>query len=367
MRQRDESANSVKAQARSLIAVGRHADAIALLHSAISSEPNDPDLHCWLGFALLGANRPAEALRAAQSAAALAPEYEWPHRLMAYALIRLRKEKQGLASAQQALRLNPTNPAVLSVTAEAQLAWGSTADADATAARLIQLEPGSAGGFDLRGRAALKEKRFVEAEAYFREALRLAPDNWAFNNNLGVALQGQKRRKEAVEAFERSVKANPRVNLARRNLFSATQAYVGAGGVIAFFLLLHVLPDVGRAAHLPDGLVVFVFFGGLVAAIVGFWLVGIRRRRQLSPAVDRFYRRELGRDLNIQLLHGLYKVGLPLAIVVGLFALALAQSPGFPLWIVAGALLILVWIVASPHLWRQAVLPRLRPGDIDGA
>ena len=352
------------AQAQSLITVGRHAEAIQLLRSAVSSDPQNADLLCWLGFAFLRAGHPAEALRAGQSAGALAPEYEWPYRIVADALISLRKPKQALAAAQEALRLDPMSAAVVQINAEAQLASGKPAEADATGARLIELEPEYAGGFDIRGRAALKRKQFREAEAHFREALRLEPGSWAMNNNLGVALLGQKKKKEAVEAFERAVKADPKANLARRNLFGATRAYVGAGSLIlVYFVLVRLVPIAGNAAHLPSWAVVLIFLGAIGTVALSYWLIGRRRRSQLSASVYHFYERELARERKINALHAVFKVGPLLAMAIGLLALGIAQSPGLFLAMVAAILVTVVWIVVSPRLWRHTILPRLRPYD----
>ena len=266
-----------------------------------------------------------------------------------------------MVAADQALRLDPMSPPVLHVMAEAQLAAGRANLADQTARRLIHMAPEFAAGYDVRGRVALMNKRFTDAEVNFREALRLEPGRWVYNNNLGVALKGQKRKKDAVEAFERAVRANPGAGTARRNLFLATSAYVGAGGVVVFLIAIRFVPALAGAWHLPAIWDDAIIFGGIIAAIVGLWLWGRYRRSKLSPSVDLFYQRELVRERNLQLLRGLCKAGPIVAVALALTLLGASGSPGFLIWLLAGSTFVVLWLVFWRHLWKRFVPPRIRP------
>lgn len=348
------------------MAVGRHAEAIDILRSAIASEPQDADLHCMLGFALLSVGKPTESLRAARSAAALAPDREWPFRVMAYALIRLRKPKQALAAAQQAMRLDPNEELVLNVNGEAQLACGKTAEAEATASRMIALFPASSSGFDIRGRALMGSKRFVEAEASMREALRLEPDDWTLNNNLGVVLQRQKKKKEAIEAFERAAIANPVAKVPQQNLFGAANSYVRAGGLLfGAYLFLRLIPAIGKASHLSNELIFAIVAIATAALFGGAWFIRRRRRHQLGPTVDRFLQHERPRYRNLVLTYLAFRLGPLLVMSVILLIVAIAQPhPGdFSSVLVGGIVGMAAWFAVSPFIWRRNVLPRLRPGD----
>ena len=348
------------------MAVGRHAEAINLLRSAIASEPRDPDLRCMLGGALLRVGKPEESLRAAQSAAALAPESEWPFRVMAFAWLRLNKPKKALAAAEEALRMEPTEELVLQVTAEAQLACGKTAEAEATASSLIELYPASASGFDVRGRALMGRKRFAEAEASMREALRLEPDDWTLNNNLGVVLQRQKKKKEAIQAFERAAIANPTAKVAKQNLFGAANSYVRAGGLFfAGYLLLRLIPAIGNVTHLSRELTFAIVAVAIVALVGGAWFIRRRRRQQLSPTVDRFLQHERPRYRNLGLIYLAFRLGPLVIMAVILLILAIAQpNPGdFGTVLVGGMIVMAAWFAVSPFVWRRKVLPRLLPED----
>jgi tetratricopeptide (TPR) repeat protein len=279
--------------------------------------------------------------------------------LLSQSLRRQGKFRKALEAARRAEQQRPGDPRVLEALAEAQLACGKTTEAGETASRLIQLIPESAAAYELRGRVDLKRRRFIDAEAFFRYALTLHPNRVSSMNNLGVALQGQNRKKEAIAAFEAAWRANPRDSTASKNLFTATQAYVGAGGVVAFIFWLHFWPLLAHSAKLPAEVEDFVFLGGIGLTIVGFWWFGFRRRRTLSPDVDRFYQKQLVRQRNLELVRGLYKAGPYVVISLVLVALILSDAPG--IWLVIGAVAMIAWAVIGPRLWRRFILPRLRP------
>src|SRR6266852_3132050 len=167
---------------------------------------------------------------------------------LTWSLLNRGRSRKALQIARRAELQKPGDPLVLEALASAQLASGKTTDAAETASRLIQLIPKTAAAYDLRGRVDLKRRRFVDAEAFFRHALTLDPGNASLINNLGVALREQNRKDEARAAFEAAWRINPSNPKARKNLFTSTQAYVGAGGVAAFIFWLHFWPLIAHAA-----------------------------------------------------------------------------------------------------------------------
>jgi len=278
---------------------------------------------------------------------------------LTWSLLNRGKSRKALEIALRLDLQKPGDPLVLEALASAQLACGKTTDAAETASRLIQLIPQTAAAYDLRGRVDLKRRRFVDAEAFFRHALSLDPNNASLINNLGVALREQNRKQEARAAFEAAWRANPTSPKAKKNLFSATQAYVGAGGVAAFVFWLHFWPLIARAAKLPAGFEGFGFLG-MALTIAGFWWFGLRRRRTLSPDVDRFYRQELVRQRNLELVRGLYKAGPYVVIILVPVALIVSEAPYFFWWFLACAAAWIAWSVIGPRLWRRYIEPGLR-------
>jgi tetratricopeptide (TPR) repeat protein len=279
---------------------------------------------------------------------------------LTWSLLNRGKSRKALQIARRADLQKPGDPWVLEALASAQLACGKTTDAAETASRLIQLIPQTAAAYDLRSRIDLKRRRFIDAEAFIRQALTLDPGNASLINNLGVALREQNRKEEARAAFEAAWRTNPTNPKARKNLFTSTQAYVGAGGVAAFIFWLHFWPLIAHAAHLPPAAEDFGFLGGMALTIAGFWWFGLRRRRTLSPDVDRFYQLQLVRERNIELLRGLYKAGPFVVIVLVLVALILSDAPNIFVWISIGTIAWVAWIVIGPRLWRRYIEPGLR-------
>jgi tetratricopeptide (TPR) repeat protein len=279
---------------------------------------------------------------------------------LTWSLLNRGKSRKALGIARRADLQKPGDPWVLEALASAQLACGKTTDAAETASRLIQLIPQTAAAYDLRGRVDLKRRRFVDAEAFFRHALTLDPGNPSLINNLGVALREQNRKEEARAAFEAAWRINPTNPKARKNLFTSTQAYVGAGGVAAFIFWLHFWPLIAHAAKLPAAVEDILFLGGMALTIAGFWWIGWRRRRTLSPDVDRLYRQQLGRERKMELLRGLYKAGPFVVIVLVLVALILSDAPNIFVWISIGTIAWVAWIVIGPRLWRRYIEPGLR-------
>ena len=270
------------------------------------------------------------------------------------------KSRKALEAAIRADLQKPGNSDVLQALAEAQLACGKLGPADETASRLIELFPLSPAGYDLRGRVALRHHGFVEAEGFFRYALQLQPRVWTTMNNLGIALRGQKRHKEAIDVLEAAWRANPKAFETKRNLFGATRAYVGAGGVAAIVFWLHFFPLLAHVARLPAAIQNVVVVVGLVLTLGGLWWLGTRRRRQLSPEVVRLYRSELGRARWLELLRGLFKAGPNVLIVLALVALILADVPGIFIWILFGMVAVVAWMVLAPRLWSRFILPRFQ-------
>src|ERR1700724_980217 len=89
-------------QAQALIALGRHADAVPLLHRAITAEPESSYPRCVLAGCLIDIGRHDHACKMAESAIALSPEFSPAHRMHSLALIELGKGKAALHAAGEA-------------------------------------------------------------------------------------------------------------------------------------------------------------------------------------------------------------------------------------------------------------------------
>ena len=349
------TAQDAVSQGQALTAVGRHQEAALLLRKAAANDPQDANVQCQLAVALLQAGQTKEALAVARGAVAMAPGQEWPPRVVAAVLIQMGRGREALPFALQAQRINPASSIAGEAVGEAQLLNNQLNEADESARRVIQIAPASPSGYDLRGRVALKRKRFGDAEANFREALRLDPSSWVYNNNLGMALRGQRKTKESVEAFERAVKANPASPKARKNLFMTTSAYVGAGGIFAFFELLHLLPAIEKGLHIPEEWTLPIIVGAVALAGLGFWVWRRHRQRGLSPAVNRFYELESRRALKVTLLKILFRVGPIIVVLFAMLELVAAYPDLMLLWVIVILALVVGWVRYGERLWQRLV------------
>ncbi|MDQ6884722.1 MAG: tetratricopeptide repeat protein [Candidatus Dormibacteraeota bacterium] len=338
------------AQAHALIDLGRPADAIPLLQRAIAADPEDAYPRCLLAACFLDLYRDEDARRTVESALALDPELSLAHRLHSFALRKLGKPALALDAAREAVRLSPLDTSALLELGEAQLGKRQFKEAVQSAERVRALSPESFDGHYLLGRIALQRRRWKEAEGHCRQALRIDPISWVAMNNLGVALQGQGRHKDAVAAFENAAKLNPKADVVRRNLFTQTQSYIGAG-VIAILIIQGL--RLGFVAHAnPIALVV-----GMFILLVGGGLVYAIRKRQLSPTVRRFYDLERRRELPRSLAYVIFWcAGFVLILLGGMFVYVLSNGPWVvPLLVVA----VLSWSIGGPRLWRYGILPRI--------
>jgi Flp pilus assembly protein TadD len=339
------SADGYVGQAQALIAVGRHADAVPLLQRAITAEPEGAYSRCLLAACFIDMGRHDDACTMAERAIALNPEFSLAHRMHSLALLGLGKRKPALDAAGEAVRLSPSDPDAMMALGEAQLANRQFDDAVRSAERVLSLDPASFDGHYLLGRIALGRKRWKEAESHCREALRIEPRSWVAMNNLGVALQGRGRHKEAVAAFENAAKLNPKDELVRRNLFSQSQIYIGAG-VLTILIAQGI--RVGILAHgKPVALIV-----GLLVLLLGAGIVYVIRKRQLSPTVQQFYSLERRRRWG-------FSIGYVPILVAGLIGLALTGGSWVSVIVLVAA--VGLWWYVGPHLWHNTILPRLHP------
>lgn len=330
-------------QAQALIAVGRQADAVPLLQRTIAAEPESPYPRYVLAACFIDLARHDDACKMAESAIAVSPEFSPAHQMHSLALLGLGKRKAALDAAAEAVRLSPSDADAMMALGEAQLANRQFDDAVRSADRVLALDSASFEGHYLLGRIALGRKRWKEAEAHCREALRIDPRSWVAMNNLGVALQGRGRHKEAVAAFENAAKLNPKDELVRRNLFSQSQIYIGAG-VLTILIAQGI--RVGILAHgKPLPLIV-----GLLILLLGAGVVAVIRKRQLSPTVQQFYSLERRRRWAFSILY------VPI-LVAGLIGFVLTEGSWASVIVLVAA--VGLWWYVGPHLWQNTILPRV--------
>lgn len=275
------------AEARALMGVGRHEQALAALGRASALDPDAPGPHLLRAQSLLALKRDGEALDAASAAATRDPESSHAQRLIALAQLRGGSDKAARDAALQAVALDPDESLNYVVLGEALQATRDEAGALVAARHAIELAPESFPGHELEGRLRLEHEDESGAEAAFRRALAIDPENEAILNNLALALEKQGRRGEAVAALEAAARIDPADATVRGNVIRIGRrrlAWVRAlgAGLVVFGLLTGV-------AGVADGDVASLVAGAVLVLIgaVGIdWSIRSAHRGLSGPSAQ---------------------------------------------------------------------------------
>jgi Flp pilus assembly protein TadD len=163
-------------EARKYLAEGNAAEAKAAFEELLSRHPGDPDLHLFLGIALL----------------------------------RLRDPKGAEAATKNAIAVDPNH-----VEARTFLGWieaeihGNFNAAVEQYSKVTELRPNSWEAHNNLGVAFKRKGEFEKAAASFTQALELRPDYGAALSNRGWVFAEQKRWREARADFEQALKLDP--------------------------------------------------------------------------------------------------------------------------------------------------------------
>lgn len=234
----------LRAYARILLAVGRHAEAVAPAERATQLLPMDPEVWHALGQALTGAGQREAAARAlqrfqevsAQQAAApppgtmQGPQPEDPELQQALRLM----ERGHLDKALEMIRAEVVNagadlwPRVLLV--RVLLLLERPEEALNAANEMLLAVPDHPDAVYQRGLANLALRRMADAEKDFRRALLLAPDHSPALNDLAVLLLLRDETAEARRLLEHALALRPDDATAARNLEAVKKKEKTAGG-----------------------------------------------------------------------------------------------------------------------------------------
>ena len=168
------------ADADSLLAGKRYAEAESAYRAALEAAPRDARLHYGLGIALWELGRYEEAAAAQLRATTLQPDAGEAHYELGNALAVLRRFDEAEGAYRRAIALRP-----------------KFAEAHSGLARVL-----------------IEQRQPEEAAARARRALKLSPAHWPSHAVLGNALRELGREKEAETAFRRAVALAPAADVA---------------------------------------------------------------------------------------------------------------------------------------------------------
>jgi len=208
---------------------------------ALACDPDCPDAHAYLGYALDHLGYSDEAEPHLRQAVALAPDSAAAHTFLGLYYGRLGDVASARAEYEMAYDLDPNNPAICIEIGQTWAAEGRYTEAEIwlreavslqsddpalwkvlarfyldhniaatgrgveAATRLVQLVPDDAGAHDLRGWAALQVGDYEQAEESLRRAVALDPTLAATHYHLGLLWSARGLHQEAREAFVRAL------------------------------------------------------------------------------------------------------------------------------------------------------------------
>lgn len=244
----DELAEAAFVRADALIDLGRHDEALTVVHQALAQDPSDARLLGMASLAHLRLGHNQEAASTAARAIASDPEWDWLHRLRALALAaEARRAKRDAGrrlgrlaadAAGEATRLAPGDADAYCVLVEAHLAAGDLGAAGFAARRAVELAPDEAGPWVASSQVALAAGDALTAEAAARRALSIDPEDYAALNNVGAALHNAGRRREAAALFAAAARQDPNADTARENVALTGLVVLRIGALVLLVPLL---------------------------------------------------------------------------------------------------------------------------------
>ncbi|HEU4664632.1 MAG TPA: tetratricopeptide repeat protein [Dokdonella sp.] len=197
-----------------LFQLGRGADAVAALESALALAPQSVEVLCNLASVRLAAGEAAKALEALEAALLLAPA----HPAVLNGLGNARRAIGDLDGARDAYaaatQAQPGHVGAWCNLAAAELALGDHDAAEGAAHRALALAPDHPEAQFVLGHALAAQRRHAEAEAAYAKGERVAPHDARFAYQRGLMLEERKQLARAADAHARALALDPGLDAA---------------------------------------------------------------------------------------------------------------------------------------------------------
>jgi Flp pilus assembly protein TadD len=206
-------------QANLLSALGRPADAVALLDKLIAMMPGDPDLLANAGDVLRSANQLAAAIPYYDKAIAAVGKPPPPDAWVLYFDRGICEDQLGNWAAAEpdmltALSLSPNQPYVLNYLAYSWAVRGEKLDrAEAMLQQAVGLDPNDGAVIDSLGYVNLREGHTDMAVKLLTQAVELDPDDAEVNAHLGDAFWQAGQKLQANYQWQRALSLQPDARL----------------------------------------------------------------------------------------------------------------------------------------------------------
>jgi len=206
--------------ARALAASGQLPAAIAQMKEAVSTDPQNADLHDELGSLYAQQQDWAHAKDAFTAALRVNPDLAIAHLHLGMTL-QAEQQPGGLDELSKAAQLAPENPEIALEFGTALAAAGQDERAIPVLKHALELAPKSAAAAYQLGLALQRTNAPQEAIPLLRKAADAEPGNAEVLTNLGMALCQVQQAKDAVPILQRAVALSPDNVTAHQNLSAA--------------------------------------------------------------------------------------------------------------------------------------------------
>ena len=215
-------------RARMLRQHRRHEEAVAMLHSHLARDPDDPAAFIELALNRLeipGAK--ALALEDARKATGLMPGHPFPLALQSRILSSLDREKEALPLAESALALDPEDVYAWNSKTLALCGLHRWKEAEESARKALELDPDDEAASNFLAHTLRLQNKLDESEQESRRRLARDPENAFSFANSGWAALRRRQVQEAENFFKEALRLDPEMKYAKEGLKESFRARSG--------------------------------------------------------------------------------------------------------------------------------------------
>jgi serine/threonine-protein kinase len=206
------------ALSHALARAGRAPQGEDVLRDLARQQPENPDIHFYLGLNLAGQRKLDAAEAAYRRAIALKPDFAAAHHNLGNVLNGRQRYAEAESSFRKAFALRPALVEAHTNLANTLYRQKNYREAEAAHRQIIALRPEFAGAHHNLGNALQGQGKLDEALAAYARAIALQPDYAEAHNNLGNVLNERQRYGEAEAAYCQAIALKPDFAAAFSNL-----------------------------------------------------------------------------------------------------------------------------------------------------